>query len=444
MENIGGTNGDGQAYHGYWTLDPTQLNGNFGTADDLTALVKAVHDAGMNIMVDVVVNHVAAVAGATFQTSDSYGPFNTMSDFHPYCVIDYANETSVEQCWLGDENLGLPDLNTESQTVIDFWNGWIKNLTATYDFDAVRIDTVKHIRQDFWPAFVSSAGVYAVGEVLDGNTTYVAEFQNNSMSGVFNYPVYYQLVQAFNSSSSGSMSTLAQWMQMNQQQFKDTTLLGNFLNNHDNPRFESYTSDAALIRNANAFPFLIEGIPFTYYGTEQGFDGTNDPYNREPLWTTSYNSGSSMYAFFRKLNQIRTAAANASSTYHTQQASVVSSEGNEIVIWKSPVLSVLSNRGSGASTSSMTTPTSFGANVDLIEAFSCNTTKTDGQGNLQVNVVNGMPSAFLPISDKGNLCSSSSDATSSKASSAAAASSKRSSASAVAVAALAFAAALSC
>lgn len=362
-------------------------------------------------MVDVVVNHVAAVAGATFETSDSYGPFNTMSDFHPYCVIDYSNETSVEQCWLGDQNLGLPDLNTESQTVIDFWNGWIQNLTATYDFDAVRIDTVKHIRQDFWPAFVESAGVYAVGEVLDGNTTYVAEFQNNSMSGIFNYPVYYQLVQAFNS-SSGSMSKLAQYVQANQQQFKDTTLLGNFLNNHDNSRFESGTSDASLIRNANAFPFLIEGIPFTYYGTEQGFDGTNDPYNREPLWTTSYNTGSSMYAFFKKLNQIRTAASNSTSTYHTQQASVVSTSDNEIVLWKSPVLSVLSNRGSGGSTT-LTTPTSFGANVDLVEAFSCNTTKTDAEGNLQVNVVNGMPSAFIPASSKGNLCSSKNDATSS-------------------------------
>jgi len=58
VSNIGGTTGEGEAYHGYWTLDPGELNDNFGTEEDLKALVTAVHGKGMYIMVDVVVNHV--------------------------------------------------------------------------------------------------------------------------------------------------------------------------------------------------------------------------------------------------------------------------------------------------------------------------------------------------------------------------------------------------
>jgi hypothetical protein len=41
----------------------------------------------------------------------------------------------------------------------------------------------------------------------------------------------------------------------------DTTLLGSFLENHDQPRFASYTSDYSLAKNAIAFSILQDGIP---------------------------------------------------------------------------------------------------------------------------------------------------------------------------------------
>ncbi len=62
----------------------------------------------------------------------------------------------------------MPDLNTESPYVIAEWNSWLSNLVSTYSIDALRVDTVKHIRQDFWPGLMSAGGVFAVGEVLDG------------------------------------------------------------------------------------------------------------------------------------------------------------------------------------------------------------------------------------------------------------------------------------
>lgn len=37
----------GDAYHGYWISDATQLNSRFGTADDLKALSDEVHKRGM-------------------------------------------------------------------------------------------------------------------------------------------------------------------------------------------------------------------------------------------------------------------------------------------------------------------------------------------------------------------------------------------------------------
>jgi len=47
VTNINGSDEVGEAYHGFWTKDITTLNSNMGTADDLKALSKAVHDRDM-------------------------------------------------------------------------------------------------------------------------------------------------------------------------------------------------------------------------------------------------------------------------------------------------------------------------------------------------------------------------------------------------------------
>ena len=55
-QQINGTTGYGEAFHGYWQNDIYALNSHFGTAADLSALSAAVHARGMYLMVDIVVN----------------------------------------------------------------------------------------------------------------------------------------------------------------------------------------------------------------------------------------------------------------------------------------------------------------------------------------------------------------------------------------------------
>jgi glycosidase len=62
----------------------------------------------------------------------------------------------------------MPDLNTENPHVVNTLYRWVHDLVQTYHVDALRIDTVKHIRKDFWPGFVEAGGVAVVGEVLHG------------------------------------------------------------------------------------------------------------------------------------------------------------------------------------------------------------------------------------------------------------------------------------
>ena len=60
----------------------------------------------------------------------------------------------------------------------------------------------------------------------------------------------------------------------------------------------------------------MQGIPIIYYGTEQGFNGANDPYNREVLWP-NYNTNSDLYKFISTLARFRTKMG--SSLYESKQ-----------------------------------------------------------------------------------------------------------------------------
>lgn len=47
---------------------------------------------------------------------------------------------------------------------------------------------MKHVQQDFWPGYNDAAGVYAVGEVFDGDPSYTCPYQNY-LDGLLNYPM---------------------------------------------------------------------------------------------------------------------------------------------------------------------------------------------------------------------------------------------------------------
>src|SRR5687768_693887 len=55
------TDADVDSYHGYWAQDLTALNPHFGDLAALRSLTDRIHDLGMKIVEDVVVNHLGQV-----------------------------------------------------------------------------------------------------------------------------------------------------------------------------------------------------------------------------------------------------------------------------------------------------------------------------------------------------------------------------------------------
>jgi len=168
--------GKSYGYHGYWTLDWTAVDANFGTMDDMKEFVQTAHDHGIRVLLDVVINHTGP---ATEKAPAWPDPWVRTS---PACT--YKDAPTTISCTLV---ANLPDIRTESETEVDLppqlvekwkaegryeqevkeldeffartkltrtprhyimkWHSdWIKDLGV----DGFRVDTVKHTEEVVW------------------------------------------------------------------------------------------------------------------------------------------------------------------------------------------------------------------------------------------------------------------------------------------------------
>lgn len=284
-------------YHGYWVSNLYEINEEFGTEEELKELIQACHDRDIWVMVDVVANHIGYVDNFDYS---SIVPFNNASYYNPYvdcATVDPKNGSAYETCWLS----GLPDLDQNDPFVRDTLMSWIADFVQTYDFDALRIDTVPHVSREFWAEFGKASGVFAVGEVLNLDLNYLASYQG-PLESILNYALYAALRESFQQGKP--MGVIQDYFHDAVVKWPDMTTLGNFINNHDNPRFLSNSTNVEAFKASLAFTMTTVGIPMVYYGDEQAFNGGMDPANREPLWT-DMNENSEIYEYLKTINKFR-------------------------------------------------------------------------------------------------------------------------------------------
>lgn len=387
---------------GYWAQDIYATNSAFGSANDLQSLSTALHNRGMYLMLDVVTNHYAYNGCGDCVDYSIFNPFNSKSYFHDFCLINYDNLDTYQNCWEGDNIVSLPDLRTEDSSVYTVWQDWVQEVVANYSIDGIRLDSAMEVDLNFFPRFEDAAGVYVIGEAFNGDPAVITPYQEY-VSGLMNYPAYYWITQAFQS-TSGSISNLVNGINTMKSQADDTSLYGSFLENHDNPRFPSYTSDMSLAKSAIAFTMLMDGIPCIYEGQEQHYGGGGVPYNREALWLSGYDTSATLYSWITSLNAIRSWAIAKDSAYLTYQAWSVYSDSHTIAMRKGSagkqVVGVYSNVGASASTTVTLTAanTGFTASQSLTDVMSCTTLTTDSSGGLSVTISGGVPRVFYPTS----------------------------------------------
>lgn len=287
------------AYHGYWTYDFYSVDGHLGTMDKLKELVQKAHAKNISVMLDVVANHTGdfqpgGYAKAPFDQYDWYHHNGDTQDWN-------------DQWWVENGDIaGLDDLNHENPATADELKNWISWLVRTTGVDGLRVDTVKHVPKWFWREFDGAANTFTIGEVYHGDPAYVGDY-TNYLDAVLDFPMYYTIKNVF-----GQDQSMYQIRDRYAQdgKYKNPLTNGLFIDNHDVPRFLNEASGKPgqswdkwpQLKAALGFIFTSRGIPIVYQGTEQGFSGGADPYNREDM---VFNANHELYNYIAKLNFIR-------------------------------------------------------------------------------------------------------------------------------------------
>jgi glycosidase len=326
---------DRGAFHGYAGKDFYKVDPHWGTLADLKHLVKAAHARGLLVIDDIIVNHGGNLVDSddkgypTFKRPpDGYhlrfrNPLNTypppfdLSPANPSLTNLFHNNGSIQnfndttQVELGELS-GLDDFRTENPYVREqmekIYEYWIQQV----GFDGFRIDTVKHVEMDFWRewcptvrAFAAKQGkpnFFMFGEALDGSEAKCGSYTGNMGGGPFkldsvlDYPLYFKINPLFARAAAPTKLIADHYAEVaaNYDSASQHQLV-TFLDNHDQPRFLS-VKGATIDRLKVALTFLYttRGVPCLYYGTEQGFNGGKDPWDREDMFAGKFEQGPSL------------------------------------------------------------------------------------------------------------------------------------------------------
>ena len=237
-----------------------------------------------------------------------------------------------DQVLTGDFPGGLKDIKTTNPAVREALAKAFAYWIGAADFDGFRIDTLKHVEHGFWETFCPAIRRYSVkhgkrnffmfGEAFDGDDALIGGYTfNNGVDSVFYFSHKFTVIDGVfkNNGPTKSIEDLFNARQANYSSVPNPNgpidengdglsaqqLLVNFIDNHDIPRFLYENPNLASLHNVLFYLLTVDGIPCIYYGTEQQFDGGNDPFNREDLWTSGFDTGNETFQFIRHLIKLR-------------------------------------------------------------------------------------------------------------------------------------------
>jgi glycosidase len=301
--------------HKYDTADYFTVDRNFGTKDDLGALVAEAHRAGIRVMLDAVFNHIGA-SHPFWQDvlkNQEKSEYRDYFHIHSFPVREkYDNRFDINYDTFAFV-AAMPKWNTENprarRYLIDAAVYWIKEC----DIDAWRLDVSDEVSLDFWREFscgvrAAKADCYILGEMWHDASNWLNPGYFNA---AMNYPLGFAVSDFFlKKAAGGKAGALAFTGRLTAalSRYSDlhTRAAFNLLDSHDTPRaLTAAKGDKLALRNAFIMLFLLPGSPCIFYGTEIGMEGENDTDSRRPMIWDEKRQDRELLAFFRNLIAFR-------------------------------------------------------------------------------------------------------------------------------------------
>lgn len=303
------------SYHGYDVTDYYSIHPDYGTLEDFKRLLDEAHKLGINVIMDLVVNHtssehpwfVDSAKGVNSEYRDWYIWASDRGGANPAdgAVGPSPWHSRSDDRYLGVFWEGMPDLNFDNPEVrkelIAIGSYWLEQ-----GVDGFRLDAAKHIYGDFgstintpivkdknkawWQEFRQGLNTvkpdaYLVGEVWD-STAVIGPYLDNALNSAFNFDLADRLLSIANQETAQdigfSLSRAHHYFaEMSGGNFKDAY----FLSNHDKDRVMiNLQGNVDHAKMAAAMLLTMPGTPFIYYGEELGMEGAKpDEHIREPF-----------------------------------------------------------------------------------------------------------------------------------------------------------------
>ena len=295
------------AYHGYWASDFTKIDPHLGSEEDLKELIDVLHENGIKLMVDVVINH------------SGYGTKNNG---------DFAG-MHREESGAGDietELAGLPDFKTEDKEVrdkiINWQVDWLKKLKTDKGstIDYFRVDTVKHVDQDtmkdFKAALIKEKPEFKmIGENFGASIFKDGGYLDPTMLDSLLDFEFKELAKDF---VSGKISETEKRLVKRNEAISEEREMGQFLSSHDENGFLKVrlSDDLGKFLVASSLQLTAKGQPVIYYGEEIGQSGKKDNFDKGIYSENRYDfdwdkiENNEILDHYKKMLKIRNAFAD--------------------------------------------------------------------------------------------------------------------------------------
>ena len=320
-------------YHKYDVTDYMDIDPQYGTLDDFDNLVKACHDRGINVIIDLVLNHSSSehpwfkeakeylkahsdLENIYTENGDPIAELQSECPYLYYYNFSRDQQTGYEKVngteWYYEARFwsGMPDLNLDNEEVFNEIKG-ITQFWTDRGVDGFRLDAVAYYYTDdneknieFMTRFndmvkSQNKNAYIVGEAWTAQSTY-ADYYTSGIDSFFDFDF---------SGSEGMIATVARGkkapilfakaMAAEEALYESKNpdyINAPFFTNHDMARSAGYfvgRGSENMVKMAGALNLLMGGNAFVYYGEELGMKGSGkDENKRAPMQWTSENSGS--------------------------------------------------------------------------------------------------------------------------------------------------------
>lgn len=290
------------SYHKYDVKDYCSIDKNYGTMADFDIFIEEANKRGINVIIDLVVNHTSNMHPWFLKAKQSIVNGDFDNPYINYYSIVRQEEKERGHVYYEIGNTGyyyegnfsdqMPELNMDNQDVrnelINIIKFWLNKDVGGFRLDAAKYvyldDTSKNVA--FWNWFMDEVkkvneNAYVVGEVWSGDVI---------------IEKYYEAINCFDFGMSQVEGLIAgtangyydvnyyvdqiDYYKRRIEKYNPNAILNPFISNHDMDRSAGYLKDNAIKVAANLY-LLSSGNPFIYYGEEIGMKGSRGDANTD-------------------------------------------------------------------------------------------------------------------------------------------------------------------